>query len=466
MSLSERLARARSGSPPEPAETGAPTADDILPVWRPLEEPHGAPGPMPVTTAAETATYESDQAFELGPVTAPEPPIDPGILGDFGDSEPGSPGPSPLDDDLDSFGGLPPLLGRHGAAGPAALPPDETTSASIEQSETYFAVPAVPAAAAASGDPIDVEAGTDPLAEPIRPQTASVLDRSIHDVLADLAPPPVRPTGEPPRSSLAEMSQVEEGPAATTTSFDLAFLGGVDPASDGAATVPVHSFEDAELDDTSWITTGHPETARPEPATPPALLPARQPRPRHTAVPQPVRAAGEYPLFGRLAQFDTLPDAHEMPASARDRGGPPAAEAPPHEAPPTGRARDAFPPLDLSEPLSPRGRQENGEPGLVLVERNDPELDEYYASLYLGGESTAPTDAVDVAKRKGRAPKWLRWAERMTGRKDKHEATSEHVCPACGGPASIDIMDRARGIRHMSCDSCFKMWQERLPATP
>lgn len=38
-------------------------------------------------------------------------------------------------------------------------------------------------------------------------------------------------------------------------------------------------------------------------------------------------------------------------------------------------------------------------------------------------------------------------------------AVAGHACPRCGHPARIDINDRTRGVLHLSCAECFKMWQ-------
>ena len=42
---------------------------------------------------------------------------------------------------------------------------------------------------------------------------------------------------------------------------------------------------------------------------------------------------------------------------------------------------------------------------------------------------------------------------------------AEHVCPQCGAAARIDIHDPMRGRIHLSCDSCYKMWQEKVEST-
>jgi hypothetical protein len=44
-------------------------------------------------------------------------------------------------------------------------------------------------------------------------------------------------------------------------------------------------------------------------------------------------------------------------------------------------------------------------------------------------------------------------------------ADSEHRCPQCGAVANLDIHDPMRGRVHLSCDSCFKMWQVRVEST-
>jgi hypothetical protein len=44
-------------------------------------------------------------------------------------------------------------------------------------------------------------------------------------------------------------------------------------------------------------------------------------------------------------------------------------------------------------------------------------------------------------------------------------AAAEHLCPQCGALARTDIHDPIRGRIHLSCDSCFKMWQEKVEST-
>ena len=44
-------------------------------------------------------------------------------------------------------------------------------------------------------------------------------------------------------------------------------------------------------------------------------------------------------------------------------------------------------------------------------------------------------------------------------------ADDVHTCPQCGATAHVDIHDPLRGRIHLSCDNCFKMWQERVEST-
>jgi hypothetical protein len=41
---------------------------------------------------------------------------------------------------------------------------------------------------------------------------------------------------------------------------------------------------------------------------------------------------------------------------------------------------------------------------------------------------------------------------------------SRLTCMSCGTPANIDIVDRLNGRVHLSCPSCFRMWQDRVRA--
>lgn len=36
------------------------------------------------------------------------------------------------------------------------------------------------------------------------------------------------------------------------------------------------------------------------------------------------------------------------------------------------------------------------------------------------------------------------------------------TCAGCGTPANIDIVDRLNGRVHLSCPTCFRMWQDRV----
>lgn len=46
------------------------------------------------------------------------------------------------------------------------------------------------------------------------------------------------------------------------------------------------------------------------------------------------------------------------------------------------------------------------------------------------------------------------------GAKNAEVTGPAHLCPRCGGEARVDIADPGRAQIHLSCDSCFKMWQQ------
>ena len=43
---------------------------------------------------------------------------------------------------------------------------------------------------------------------------------------------------------------------------------------------------------------------------------------------------------------------------------------------------------------------------------------------------------------------------------DAHREEEAFPCPACGAPGQLDIREGASGRCYLSCNSCFKMWQE------
>ena len=43
---------------------------------------------------------------------------------------------------------------------------------------------------------------------------------------------------------------------------------------------------------------------------------------------------------------------------------------------------------------------------------------------------------------------------------DAHHDDEVFPCPACGAPGQLDIREGASGRCYLSCNSCFKMWQE------
>ncbi len=549
MSLSERLARAKSGAEPEapfapvPAPDLAP-ADNSLPVWQmPAELPTRtvaappAPAPTPLPPAPSVSSHELDTPAHRDPavdIWAPEP-----ARADLAEETVRQKDLSPLDDlDVPGFDGLPPLVVRAPVSRPMPPVPIEDASdwAPVRPAwgnihselavAPQYAVDTEPDAPAAEPEvPED-----DPLAStpsllrstPIRAASTpvSALDQPVMDLLADLTPPPPpvvlsrRPVRQAPAVPVPpppfdELTETDRSPSSTETDRSPGEVGEVAEDDDDSDMVSLEGrfemYTPTRAPGSPAIApVGHPAdqldsdegsdgpsplsrlaqygaTQREEPDSwPPvavepldagpaisALVPP--PPPPHPAVPE----AMDWVVPEELANWDAPPTSPSIdppkpahgpvftgPASPGDLGV--------MDDPRMSRATDAFPPLDLS-PRVPSsagaGREDDG--GLVVVESANSELDAYYASLYLSEDSEIDDDRkarrAEKAKR-SKLPRWLRWAEKMSTRSnERDEATSEHVCPACSGPASIDILDRNRGIRHMSCDSCFKMWQEVLP---
>lgn len=102
------------------------------------------------------------------------------------------------------------------------------------------------------------------------------------------------------------------------------------------------------------------------------------------------------------------------------------------------------------------------------------EIDQALASLY--GEVPEVPKKSSKRSKKGKTekpsgtggsklPGWLAWAKRTKGSSDP--TTADRTCPSCGGEARVDIYDPWRGLLHMSCDACFRMWQEvEMPDIP
>lgn len=50
--------------------------------------------------------------------------------------------------------------------------------------------------------------------------------------------------------------------------------------------------------------------------------------------------------------------------------------------------------------------------------------------------------------------------ERVLRRVRSRDEVRRICCPGCGHTARVDIVDRVTGRRHLSCEYCFRMWQE------
>jgi hypothetical protein len=52
--------------------------------------------------------------------------------------------------------------------------------------------------------------------------------------------------------------------------------------------------------------------------------------------------------------------------------------------------------------------------------------------------------------------------QQWPGRENVRGAAARLVCPGCGFGARIDIVDLRSRRLHLSCDRCFRMWQDRV----
>ena len=47
-----------------------------------------------------------------------------------------------------------------------------------------------------------------------------------------------------------------------------------------------------------------------------------------------------------------------------------------------------------------------------------------------------------------------------------HTGSVQFPCPGCGAPGHVDIRDNLSGRHYLSCNSCFKMWQQVTQSDP
>ena len=98
-----------------------------------------------------------------------------------------------------------------------------------------------------------------------------------------------------------------------------------------------------------------------------------------------------------------------------------------------------------------------------MTDRNDHgdaliELLDDHTRLNLRGlaPEPAPAPAEAPASRRNRR----RHMEFTSMRRHSNHEEAEFPCPSCGAPGQLDIREGASGRCYLSCNSCFKMWQE------
>jgi hypothetical protein len=52
--------------------------------------------------------------------------------------------------------------------------------------------------------------------------------------------------------------------------------------------------------------------------------------------------------------------------------------------------------------------------------------------------------------------------QQWPGRDDAGEPTARLLCRTCGVPARIDVVDLRTRRLHLSCDRCYRMWQDQV----
>ena len=207
----------------------------------------------------------------------------------------------------------------------------------------------------------------------------------------------------------------------------------------------------------------HPETeaqrvhGAPIESQPPAPLPPETPTETRTGLPLWQRPLVEVRRDAGLATVTSLPFQPRGEEAIDDRDGALAQTI-------------LMPRVWICEPVIDTDRHEIHLPRLATSES---------AGLASGGlrsvNDTTSSNLDDVAQEKvdGLYRRMLNATQqpRVTfGPIDLHDeviprADREHTCPQCGARAIVDIHDPARGRLHLSCGSCFNMWQERVAAT-
>jgi hypothetical protein len=234
---------------------------------------------------------------------------------------------------------------------------------------------------------------------------------------------------------------------------------------------------------------GQAEEPTPEPAEetpePAAQIPAEEPTPEPTPPALPSTAIVAEPegqpaqAFGFIDAPPPLPPVGEpiaavavapsAPVVRDETAEPPPAdyraavdsmlaleEVEPEPAPaPKGRkARDEFEPLDDDLPEVVVDVDEQTDPDEEEDHRFFTNVDEAH------GEDLRQLDSTETRLDKWRERRTRKKSEKSLRRAAAEEEPEPDLCPHCGEVARADIVDGSRGIRHMSCDSCFKMWQE------
>jgi hypothetical protein len=130
--------------------------------------------------------------------------------------------------------------------------------------------------------------------------------------------------------------------------------------------------------------------------------------------------------------------------------------------------------FELAQPIPMRGARMPADVEVDLDELHVPPLavaeSGWLAGIALRSEQPHHEDVIDLTSDDVAVDAAQR--PRITfGPLDVHDVAvhasvaAEHLCPQCGAAARIDIHDPMRGRIHLSCHSCYKMWQEKVEST-
>jgi hypothetical protein len=120
--------------------------------------------------------------------------------------------------------------------------------------------------------------------------------------------------------------------------------------------------------------------------------------------------------------------------------------------------------LVRTPPLAPtRGPRSDAHDRVEILPLGDPtESAVADASPAPAPPRMVPVPLTDPAVPRLAPPTYQERRQQWPGRENVQGAAARLVCPGCGFGARIDIVDLRSRRLHLSCDRCFRMWQDRV----